>query len=421
MGYTGIFGGMYGRTANIQNLTILNSYSTTNQREGHGILFGCAHNGATVNINNVYIDAYVSNTTNASGDYGDGGFVGSLVNTSTTMNITNSVFAGDLSINTTGTGRYFLGGFLGRANCGNSKFENCAFYGNIRVTAPSAEAVIVGKFAAYQSSVGTTLTVKNCVAGGTMALGDGSVPDTVTNGSKNGIIFGELVGAARYNSGFCYVSFENNVYTGGTTLGCGYQQGTEIWTADPESGTAYYTGMFKTNTGNVQATDLNTAVNGWTGWTQCADGKPLPTAVATNLSVTNTIVAGYQAADAENGAFRFRIVGVLDLGDKALEDYAEVGFKATVTKGSASNDKEYATTKVYSSVDGNTETGLVTYTAEELGGDYIFVMPGQFPEPAEGENITVTVQSYYKLKGDDTAFYSETYTLNVAPPKDHVN
>lgn len=303
LGYTGLFGGMYGRDAHIQNLTILNAYSTTSQREGHGILFGCAHNGAKVYVNNVYIDAYMVNTSAAAGDYGDGGFIGSVVSTGSFLEITNSVFAGNISLNTAGTSRYWVGGFVGRLNCDSSKIEKCAFYGNIKVTAPSAEAVMVGKFAAYQSCAKTTLTVKECIAGGTMSMGDGSAPNIVTSGSKNGIIFGELVGAARYNNGFSLVAFENNFYTGDNALlGCGYQQGTAIHTQNPASGTQYYTGSISTNTKNAKSTDLNTAASAW-GWRAMANGKPVPATVNANVDVACSIFDTVNETDATYDTF----------------------------------------------------------------------------------------------------------------------
>lgn len=412
-GSRGIFGEVIGRNAEIRDLTIENSYyeSTGNNS---GFLFGNVKSSPnTLTIENVCIKATLKHEYNGSGYIG--GFIGwndSSGNNTAKINIINSVFDGSINANYTGSGNVGIGGFIAGNNSSSTSLsiQNSASYVTVSGSGASGNNVFVGGFVGL--SFNGKISVSNSVSKLTMDS------EWSCAGKNNN---GGVAGVFRYPStGVVNMLALSNVYYSGVTVAVPemFKQGTENYEA---SGNDYNTVVGSLAT-TAATDDLITAVNGWDGWTtQCADGKPLPTPVAANLSVTNTTVAGYQAADAENGAFRFRIIGVLDLGDKQLEDYAEVGFKATVTKGSASNDKEYGTTMVYSSVDGNTDTGLVTYTAEELGGDYIFVMPGQFPEPAKGETITVTVQSYYKLKGDDTAFYSETYTLTVAPPKDHVN
>ena len=250
VGYDGIFGGQKGVPATVKNLNIENSYSKASQLQGHGFLFG--HVSGALTIENVYVDAYVVNDSSTTGDSGMGGLVGGVNNTSTS--IKNAVFAGEIILNSSATGRVYVGGLMGRTNGKSNKaFENCAFYGNIDVTAQTAEALMISKLLAYQSSSAYTVTFKNCIAGGTVnAHGPSSTE------AKKGTVIGEVVGAARDNSGLSLVAFENVLYTGSSALlGCGYVQGTSIHLDGDK-----YTGSIVADPAPVSASAQDSALKG---------------------------------------------------------------------------------------------------------------------------------------------------------------
>ena len=256
VGYDGIFGGQKGVPATVKNLNIENSYSKASQLQGHGFLFG--HVIGALTIENVYVDAYVVNDSSTTGDSGMGGLIGGV--NASTLTLKNAVFAGDIVINSSATGRIFVGGLIGRNNGnGNKTIENCAFYGTIDATATTAEALIISKLMAYQSSSGSTVTFKNCIAGGTVTASGPSSTE-----AKKGTVIGEVVGAARYNADkFSLVALQNVLHTGSSALlGCGYVQGSAIHTADPAEGIKYYTGSIVAEPAPVSASVQDSALKG---------------------------------------------------------------------------------------------------------------------------------------------------------------
>ncbi len=265
-GCGGIFGMSYGKTIVVKNLTVLNSYSESNQTQGHGFLFGHLSNASDVTIENVYVDAYVVNKATSAGDSGVGGLFGGYQSNDANVGITlkNSVFAGNIVLDTAFVGRFYVGGLAGRYNAkGTNTVENCGFFGSITVNAPAGAAVMAGKLLAYQSCAPSTMIIKDCIAAGNIALKSGEY-SPVENGAAVGIVFGEAVAAARYNNGFSTVAFNNVVYTGTyPLLGCGYQQGTKIHTADPAEGDIkYYTGSIASDPAPVSAAVTDDALKG---------------------------------------------------------------------------------------------------------------------------------------------------------------
>ena len=291
-GYAGIFGGTWGYNVEVKNLIISNSWSQSNQMQGHGFLFGFVSNATNLTIDNVLVSAYVVNTSANGGDYGIGGLIGGYQSNDANVGITlkNSVFAGGIVFNGTATGqRYYAGGLVGRYNAKSSNvIEDCAFYGAIVANIVDGSTLMAGKMVGYQSCAGSNLTIKNSVASGSVALYEGAYTPA-TNGSATGIIFGEIVAAARYNKGFSTVAFENVLYTGNNALlGCGYQQGTAIWTSDAtDAEIKYYADSIvkdpapvtvAVTDANITGTAASTVItaNGLTNWVAVDDGPILP-------------------------------------------------------------------------------------------------------------------------------------------------
>ena len=91
----------------------------------------------------------------------------------------------------------------------------------------------------------------------------------------------------------------------------------------------------------------------------------------------------------------------------------KVGFVITAKYGTTTLTKNYSTNTVYNSVTGNTDTGLEEYTAEALGGDYIFALAiTGAPVLAEGA-ITLEVTTYY-VSGTTTVYGApEVFTVTA--------
>lgn len=436
---SGIFGKVNGRNVTVKNLTILNSYSESSNMDGHGFLFGYMEKGPLVNIENVYIDARVVNTAAKAGSYGVGGFIGgyNINNTTGGLTIKNSVFAGSIEIpnSTSGSPGIVVGGLVGRFNGGNKVttnpvIENSACYADITVNAAESAYVMVGGLLAYHSYNGGSgcFNVKNCVS---------DVNFTYTGSTAAKTVYGSAIGASRFATTPCPVNFDNIVQTGDAALlGCSYTQDTSI-----DTSAANYTASIKegSDTAGVKvessaltgiAAQATLTANNLTDWTATTMGKVLPRAlvvnvpgvVETTVEGAATVLHGYQAKDAAGDTFDFRLVATVDVPENVTVE--KVGFIITANYGTTTLTKNYSTNTVYNSVTGNTDTGLVAYTATgegeyALGGDYIFALAiTGAPVLAEGA-ITLEVTTYY-VSGEDTV-YGETEVFTVTAPQDALN
>lgn len=137
-----------------------------------------------------------------------------------------------------------------------------------------------------------------------------------------------------------------------------------------------------------------------------------------------TTVTGYQTTTVANDQFDLRLVGLVDLGEEGkLADYTKVGFIVEASYGATPNTitkwMNAASTKVYTSLKGyEGEPGLVEYTAEELGGNYLYALAiKNIPAAAlEGEGITFTVKPYYVDTNGNAMFGAEeTFTVTSVP------
>ncbi|MBQ9145557.1 MAG: hypothetical protein IJX70_03740, partial [Clostridia bacterium] len=159
-------------------------------------------------------------------------------------------------------------------------------------------------------------------------------------------------------------------------------------------------------------------------WTATTMGKVLPRAlvvnvpgvVKTDVEGAATVLHGYQAKEAVDNKFDFRLVATVDVPTDITVD--KVGFVITATYGDTRLTKNYSTNTVYEAVTGNTDTGLVDYTAEELGGDYIFAL-AITGAPANAGDITLKVTTYY-VSGTTTV-YGAPEVFTVTAPQDALN
>ncbi len=377
----GIFGRAWGNTATIQNLTILNSYSETNNAQAQGFLFGSVRGGgAVVTIKNVYVNARVVNTATAGNADGVGGLIGGMPWSNGGVNnviIQNTVFAGSIEVATT-TNFRVIGGLIGTANPYATTIENSASYATFKGEKGSA-LVLVGGIIGYQASVGVDVNVNNCISACTNEI--------------TGATYGSVLGAGRYNSTktppYAYVAGSDNV-TASTVaaVGCAWVQGS---TTDYYTSGEHYEGVCSKGITVTQDADISD-----------------------NFA---TVLHGYQAKDAAGDTFDFRLVATVDVPENVTVD--KVGFVITAKYGTTTLTKNYSTNTVYNSVTGNTDTGLKEYTAEALGGDYIFALAiTGAPVLAEGA-ITLEVTTYY-VSGGNTV-YGATEVFTVTAPQDALN
>lgn len=184
-------------------------------------------------------------------------------------------------------------------------------------------------------------------------------------------------------------------------------------------------------TGLAAAEKLTAA--GMTDWTVTTTGLPLPRSIVTTFGETVlakadaaetpvTKLAGYQVSDAADNKFDLRLVATLKLADdnKTVTDgkvsnYTAVGFRVVANYGTTTKAKDYTTDMVYSAISGYTkgETTVAEYTAESLGGDYLFVLPCR-NVPADAGVITMEVTTYYTA-ADGTVVLGATQVFTVNP------
>ena len=184
-------------------------------------------------------------------------------------------------------------------------------------------------------------------------------------------------------------------------------------------------------TGLAAAEKLTAA--GMTDWTVTTTGLPLPRSIVTTFGelilakadaaeTPVTKLAGYQVSDAADNKFNLRLVATLKLADdnKTVTDgkvsnYTAVGFRVVANYGTTTKAKDYTTDMVYSAISGYTkgETTVTEYTAESLGGDYLFVLPCR-NVPADAGVITMEVTTYYTA-ADGTVVFGATQVFTVNP------
>ena len=378
---SGIFGRTWSRATEIKNVRFENCYSESSNPEGHGFLYGAITNGTAVTIENVYVNARIVNTGVGNKVDGVGGLIGTVTyNASTTLTMTNTVFAGSIEVEPTDTTTFMvLGGLVGLTNILSVEFDNCASYATfVNNDTSKTPTMVVGGFIGIQWNTTATpvpATVQNCVS-----------DCTLTNISKNA--FGSIIGGGRINnSDYSYVNGTGNVATSERAIGCCWNNSTKV--ADTE-GTNY----------NAVCNGSNITV------TKDAD-------ISDNFA---TVLHGYQAKDAADNKFDFRLVATVDIPENVTVD--KVGFIITATYGDTRLTKNYSTNTVYNSVTGNTDTGLKEYTAEALGGDYIFAL-AITGAPTNKGDITLEVTTYY-VSGTTTV-YGAPEVFTVTAPQDALN
>ena len=134
----------------------------------------------------------------------------------------------------------------------------------------------------------------------------------------------------------------------------------------------------------------------------------------TPVTEAKTEFVGYQTSAAANDKFNLRLVGIMN--DTDISQYAKVGFKVKATYGTTEMNKTQDITTVYESITATSGSNYTEYTAEALGGSYIFAL-NCLNVPANAGAITFEVTTYYQLEGSEVV-EEATVTFTVDPATD---
>ena len=386
----GIIGGGSG-TIEIQNNYVNNTQiweTLADSVSGHpasqsGGIVGCADSGATLTIRNTVVASTMNTVSSNINVRPTGGFVGES-HQKANVTIENSMFCGiDNSLNN------WNGGFIGIVR-GTAKIDKCIGAG-VLTPAPwtvdfNASGAIIGQ------AQTNTIEVSNCL-----------YTDIYLAVKNAGYVLAEsMVGLLKNGKDPEEVKKTNNHHVTPAEI-----------------------------TGLAAAEKLTAA--GMTDWTVTTTGLPLPRSIVTTFGETIlakadaaetpvTKLAGYQVSDAADNKFDLRLVATLKLADdnKTVTDgkvsnYTAVGFRVVANYGTTTKAKDYTTKMVYSAISGYTkgETTVKEYTAESLGGDYLFVLPCR-NVPADAGVITMEVTTYYTA-ADGTVVFGATQVFTVDP------
>lgn len=380
----GIIGGASG-TIEIQNNYVNNTHiweKGSNVMRAGGVI-GFADKSAALTIRNTVVASTMETVNSDTRVRPTGGFVGES-DASANVTIENSMFCGiDNSLNN------WNGGFIGIVK-GTAKIDKCIGAG-VLTPAPwtvdfNASGAIIGQ------AQTNTIEVSNCL-----------YTDIYLAVKNAGYILAEsMVGLLKNGKDPEEVKKINNHHVTPAQI-----------------------------TGLAAAEKLEAA--GMTDWTVTTTGLPLPRSIVTTFGeailakadeaeTPVTKLAGYQVSDAADNKFDLRLVATLKLADdnKTVTDgkvsnYTAVGFRVVANYGATTKSKDYTTDMVYSAISGYTkgETTVTEYTAESLGGDYLFVLPCR-NVPADADVITMEVTTYYTA-ADGTVVLGATQVFTVDP------
>ena len=437
VGATTEVGSVFGYvTAGVQ-VTVRNCFfrntirGTANKMVG-GIIGHCA---GVVNLQNNYVNnthiweaititkkADGTSTTTPGSDVMMGGGVAGVVMAGS-LTVRNTVVASTMETVNANTHVRPTGGFVGDSKAGTTvTIENSMFCG-IDNSLNNWNGGFIG-------IVRGTAKIDKCIGAGVLT----PAPWTVDFNSS-----GAIIGQAQTNT----IEVSNCLYTDIylAVKGAGYvlaesMVGLKKNGQDPEE-------VKKTNNHHVtpaQITGLAAAEKltaaGMTDWTVTTTGLPLPRSIVTTFGETIlakadeaetpvTKLAGYQVSDTTDNKFDLRLVATLKLPDdnKTVTDgkvsnYTAVGFRVVANYGTETKEtkvRDFESEVIYTAVSAFNKAGaeIRRYTAEELGGDYLFVLPCR-NVPANAGTITMEVTTYYKT-ADGTVVLGATQVLTVDP------
>lgn len=411
----GIVGNYTGGTMEVSNVLMESELSTT--KENNGGMFGDV-TGGTVTVTNSYLNN--THTWGATSDTLRGGGVVGYV-AGGTLTVSKTVVASTMQTLNANTRVRPTGGFVGESKGGTTVTIDNSLFCGINNALNNWNGGFIGR------SYGTT-KIDKCISAGILTP---AIWTTDFNGS--GAIIGRAEVATTEISNCLYTDIYKsmNSKTGPYVLG------------ESLIGAQSNANVVKTNNHHVtpaQITGLAAAEKltaaGMTDWTVTTTGLPLPRSIVTTFGATIlakadeaetavTKLAGYQVSDTTDNKFNLRLVATLKLPDdnKTVTDgkvsnYTAVGFRVVANYGTETKEtkvRDFESEVIYTAVSAFNKAGteIRRYTAEELGGDYLFVLPCR-NVPANAGTITMEVTTYYKT-ADGTVVLGATQVLTVDP------
>lgn len=430
--YAGLLGGTlaagsqvnpaYGASAGVFNLALTGAV-VTSYASWCGGLFGSVR-GEDVRLENLYVDITLSSTATYLG-----GLIGQIPGTvNSDIQIRNCVVRGSMAT-TVGNNSYtggLIGGYSGvnKAESGEYQnalsIENCAFYGTVRSTHETAHGKVGGLIGCVDKTADTTQTVmaviSDCLVAGEIAFENATV---VYNAGK-------VIGVGTSNTKTTIRNMVTSVKSTGQTNLKNWNgntvSATYVYGAADLQGLAVQT-LLEDISSNVSETPV-----ALTGWTATTLGYPLPRplvmfglapVVGVDVADDATVFCGYQTRTRANAdRFDFRLISTLTLPADTL--VSGVGYRLAANFDGKTLVRDFCTGTVYTAVSGEDSTGLVRYTAEELGGDYLFGITVTDAPVLTDEQIVLEVTPYYVNSLGKTVF-GATRRISVIAPQLELN
>mgnify|MGYP004698226163 CR=1 FL=1 len=450
--YVGGVVGYVNSAATFENVTVWADITSANGKTGGilgGIRWGDGKNWSITLTDCVFGGFIVSSTTPEEGDHGCGmiGNVMAGANTIYTIRMTRCVNNASMSkmftyggmigymkgnnnavalvdcVNngelTAAAGKWGskVGGMIGQLSMTPAAYvrlEGCVNTGRITAKAKCAGGMI-GEFAGYATefvlrgcvnygAVDCQDTVRDGRSGGligSLSLTKASYPLTVEDCRNYGSVgstknVGALIGLS--DQGNARISIKNALNFGAMTATDGSGKDAVV-VSNSGVVTAENVKDFSDKTG----AELLAAVN---ADAEVTDAFGLFKLDDTGLAIPATpVLKGFQTRKASDTSIDLRLVATI--GNTL--DYRQVGFRIALGDNAA---KVHGCTKVYKTLNATVDGAMSEYTAESLGGTYLYALTVQ-SIPVQETPIVLTVTAY-ALDADATTEYTLTsYTVTV--------
>ncbi|MBQ8849049.1 MAG: hypothetical protein IJ011_01795 [Clostridia bacterium] len=371
-----------------------------------------------------------------------GGIVGIYnpsANTAFTKTISGCVNYG--AVNTNGFGGGILGVAEGNAN--NLTIEDCVNYGAIKegnksnrgggilgydnVTANNAITIdgcinygnIGGRSAGGVVGLGNVTNslsvIKSCASLGDVKgdVGSGGITGKLNGGTVINCIVGDI-SISTHTSTAVSAYVANEVISGATVKNVLNLSNVTVAT----SGATVTTDALY-SIGDKTLAELLTIVNSDTGYTdgdvtyKFTDiaGRWASNSDGDNLVLATPEFEGYQLSAVDTATNKYNVRLIATINDVKLANPCEYKFLGIeVSKDGGENYTPGYVEYVYTSVMATGSGEQITYTAEELGGKYIYAL--RINNISATEDVELTIRTFATDK-DDNTYYGDTYTISL--------
>ena len=386
---SGYFGGFIGLTENATKTTLkfincVNNGTVNAERQSGGFIGGTS---STIVIENSI------NTGDVTGTTAVGGFIGNYIHTSIT--IKNSVNKGTV----TATGGH-AGGAIGVANATTGNITVSDFFNAGDITSTSSAGGVIGISEPSDDNSAQVIDIDRLINTGTIkgkwrgCAATGYIKNATVS-IDNSVSTGSVIKSNDNSTSYAFC--ENAAALDGNITGSGNYA---------VNGKTINEAGFTENLGASLETILSVINNADNGF---AYGSFALNAAGNNIVAVTPEFEGYQlsAVDADTNTYKVRFLATINDVNLTSEscEYEQLGMQFSNDGGETWGMVGYAE-YVYTSVLGNADGSLITYTAESLGGKYIYAFI------AEGIDATAdksyVVRTFAIDKDGNTHYGNET-------------